>query len=91
MHIACNQLNEPIIRYLMRDRRTKVHQPNLDQKTPKQVLNLKAKQAGQLTKFMELIESMSQGEEEQKSGNEGGEGAAGAMNNPQDMGRPNLI
>ena len=88
MHIACNQLNEPIIRFLLRDRRTKMHQPNLDQKTPKQVLNLKAKQAGQLTKFMELIESMSQGEEESKS-NEGGEG--GAMNNPQDMGRPNLI
>ena len=85
LHIACNQLTEPIIRFLLADGRTKAHQPNLDQKTPRQVLNQKAKQAGQLTKFTELIGSMGQGAEEPQD-----EGEA-AMNNPQDVAKPNLI
>jgi len=58
LHLACNSLNDPIIRHLVQSKRASLQISNGDRKTPKEVLNLKAKQAGQLTRYIDLIDSM---------------------------------
>jgi len=58
LHLACNSLNDPIIRYLIASKRANLGITNGDDRTPRDVLNQKAKQAGQLTRFIDLIDSM---------------------------------
>jgi len=58
MHVACANLNDPIIRLLKDNGRVELSAQNFDQKTPKDILSHKAKQAGQLTRFVELIDQM---------------------------------
>ena len=64
MHLACSSLNDPIIRYLHSSGRCDLTIKNNDKRTARQVLDLKAKQAGQLTRFVEIIDALNAAETE---------------------------
>ena len=80
LHIACSHLNDPVIRYLKENESNAMYMTNADGKTPGEILSYKAKQAGQLTRFLELVEAMSAGRGGEADGVE-----------PQDRGRQTLI
>lgn len=58
MHIACDTLNDAIIRFLKESDRIELSTVDINNRTARDVLNQKAKQAGQLTRFIELIDAM---------------------------------
>ena len=77
LHMACSSLNDPIIRYLLQTgKSTASGIKNNEQKSARDVLNLKSKQAGQLTRFIDLIDAM----EDENSG-------AAQSSEPQERGR----
>jgi len=58
LHIACDTLNDAIIRFLKESDRIELSTVDINNRTARDVLNQKAKQAGQLTRFIELIDAM---------------------------------
>ena len=61
LHLACGSLNDSIIRYLTEHAKASWKVRNNEHQTPKAVLATKAKQAGQLSRFSQLIESVDSG------------------------------
>ena len=65
LHVACNSLNEPIIRSIKISNKADFGILNNDHKKAADVLKYKAKQAGQLTKFNDIAEELGAGSAEE--------------------------